>query len=165
MVLLHPAKPSQATRADDSWTSKGDREEILKFYSHWSPAIRKWLEHADRETLEWTLYVHPEIPRRAQGRVALISDACHPMLPCIAQGAANAMEDAAVLAAALTCTPGVQLALIENRDELAEKAGKLTKDISYPRAMRAVAATMEALLRIYNGIYGLLSSLLRLKPQ
>ncbi|RYP48688.1 hypothetical protein DL768_005468 [Monosporascus sp. mg162] len=113
LVLLHPAKPAgrAARTADDSWTSKGDREEMLAFYRCWSPAVRRWLQHADHDILEWTLYVYPEIPRWTQGIVALIGDACHPMLPYVAQGAANAMEDAAVLATTLTCTADVRLAL------------------------------------------------------
>lgn len=111
LVLIHPAKPANMTGAEDSWTSRGDRKEMLDFYSGWSPAIRRWLDHADDDIWEWTLYVYPKIPRWTQGSIALIGDACHPMLPYVAQGAANAIEDAAVLAAALTCTADVRLAL------------------------------------------------------
>ncbi|KAK2604001.1 hypothetical protein QQS21_003837 [Conoideocrella luteorostrata] len=114
IVLLHPAKqshPVAGAGAKDSWTSKGDRREMLDFYSGWSPAIREWIEHADEDILEWSLYLYPKIPKWVQGSVALIGDACHPMLPYVAQGAANAIEDAVVLATALTCTPDVQLAL------------------------------------------------------
>ncbi|PNY24757.1 Salicylate hydroxylase [Tolypocladium capitatum] len=111
LVLIHPAKPSHMNGAEDPWTNKCDRKEMLDFYSGWSPTIRKWLDHADEEISEWTLYVHAKIPRWVQGSIALIGDACHPMLPYVAQGAANAIEDAAVLATALTCTSDVRLAL------------------------------------------------------
>lgn len=63
MVLVHPAKPSQTGGAGDSWTSKGDREEMINSYSSWSPAIRKWVENAEDKILEWMLYVHPQMPR------------------------------------------------------------------------------------------------------
>ncbi|KAM3426275.1 hypothetical protein NHJ13734_009549 [Beauveria thailandica] len=109
IVLLHPAR-SKAL-AEDVWTSKGSREDMFKFCADWSPAVRNWLTYADEEILEWTLYVYPHLPTWIQGSVALLGDACHPMLPYVAQGAANAMEDAAVLATALTCTSNVKLAL------------------------------------------------------
>ena len=112
LVLIHPAKVTGPDDdSGDSWTSKGDRQEMQDFYHNWSPALRKWIEHAGQEISEWDLYVYPQLPKWVQGNVALIGDACHPMLPYVAQGAANAMEDAAVLAMALTCTSDVQLAL------------------------------------------------------
>ncbi|ATY65866.1 Aromatic-ring hydroxylase [Cordyceps militaris] len=109
IVLLHPAKSE--TLSEDVWTSKGSREDMLKFCAGWSPAVQKWLAHADEDVPEWNLYVYPDLPTWTQGNVALLGDACHPMLPYVAQGAANAMEDAAVLATALTCTSNVRLAL------------------------------------------------------
>ncbi|KAM3515973.1 hypothetical protein MY11210_000513 [Beauveria gryllotalpidicola] len=131
IVLLHPAK--SAALSEDVWTSKGSREDMFKFYAGWSPAIQKWLAHADEDILEWTLYVYPDLPTWIQGSVALLGDACHPMLPYVAQGAANAMEDAAVLATALTCTSNIQLAL------------KMYETIRKPRAEKiAASATATA---------------------
>lgn len=120
LVLVHPTGAKQKkeplgggvrAHAQDSWTTKGDRKEMLDMYKGWSPAVRAWLEHADDEILEWDLYTHPPLPTWVRGSVALMGDACHPMLPYVAQGAASAMEDAAVLAAAFTCTSDVRLAL------------------------------------------------------
>jgi salicylate hydroxylase len=50
-----------------------------------------------REWLRWSLFDHPA-ERLAKGRVALLGDAAHPVLPFLAQGAALAVEDAATLA-------------------------------------------------------------------
>lgn len=114
LVLIHPAKVTGGNDGGDDdnlWTSKGDRQEMIDCYQAWSPAIRKWIEYAGDEVLEWDLYVYPQLQKWVQGSVALIGDACHPMLPYVAQGAANVMEDAAVLAMALTCTSDVELAL------------------------------------------------------
>ncbi|PCD21669.1 hypothetical protein FGRA07_11571 [Fusarium graminearum] len=108
LVLVHPVK---RCNLEDVWTSKGDRQEMLDFYQNWSPAIRRWLELADQDVMEWNLYSYRPLPRWVKGSTALIGDACHPMLPFVAQGAANAIEDAAVLATALTCTADVKLAL------------------------------------------------------
>ncbi|OAA56110.1 Aromatic-ring hydroxylase-like protein [Cordyceps fumosorosea ARSEF 2679] len=135
IVLLHPAK--EGTLSDDAWTSKGSRDDMLQFYAAWSPVIRRWLAHSDEDVLEWVLYVYPSLPTWIQGPVALLGDACHPMLPYVAQGAANAIEDAAVLATALTCTPNVPLAL------------KMYEAIRKPRAER-IAAGATASARVFH---------------
>jgi salicylate hydroxylase len=53
----------------------------------------------------WSLYRLPPLPRWSEGRVALLGDAAHPVLPFLAQGAALAIEDALTLAAALDSQP------------------------------------------------------------
>lgn len=123
MVLIHPAKAT-GTADEDVWTTAGDRREMMDFYRNWSPKIQKWLSYAGGEILEWTLNTYAPLPTWVRGRIALVGDACHPMLPYVAQGAANAIEDAAVIAVALDCTPDVRsaLALYEAvRKERAEK--------------------------------------------
>lgn len=123
MVLIHPAKTT-GEDDDDVWKTAGDRHDMVDFYRNWSPAIQKWLSYAEGEILEWTLNTYPPLSTWVRGRVALVGDACHPMLPYVAQGAANAIEDAAVIAIAFTCTPDVHaaLALYESiRKERAEK--------------------------------------------
>ena len=53
------------------------------------------------ETFIWALFDRPPMQRWSVGRVTLLGDACHPMLPFMAQGAAQAIEDGATLAACL----------------------------------------------------------------
>ena len=48
---------------------------------------------------KWALFERDPLPRWSDGPIALLGDACHPMTPYMAQGAANALEDAAVLGA------------------------------------------------------------------
>lgn len=110
MVMMHPADPNTDSRTQN-WKTKGNRQDMLDFYSSWSPAIRAWLEHADEEVLDWTLSTQGPLAQRVRGRVALAGDAAQPLLPYVAQGAASGIEDAGVLAAALTCTADVPLAL------------------------------------------------------
>ena len=55
--------------------------------------------------LKWALYDRPPLSRWSQGAVALLGDAAHPMLPFLAQGAAMAIEDAAVAAQCLARQP------------------------------------------------------------
>nr|XP_036576765.1 3-hydroxybenzoate 6-hydroxylase [Colletotrichum truncatum]KAF6783558.1 3-hydroxybenzoate 6-hydroxylase [Colletotrichum truncatum] len=113
LVLLHTANRPLGRTIDgeDVWFAKGNRAAMLDFYKEWSPAIRAWLCCAEEEVLEWKLDTFPALPYWSRGSVTLAGDACHPMLPYVAQGAANAIEDAAVIATALTCTSNVSLAL------------------------------------------------------
>ncbi len=50
---------------------------------------------------KWALFEREPLPRWGEGPVVLLGDACHPMTPYMAQGAANALEDAAVLSRCL----------------------------------------------------------------
>jgi salicylate hydroxylase len=58
------------------------------------------------ETFVWALHDRAELPRWSADRVTLLGDACHPMLPMMAQGAAQSIEDGAALAALLRAMPG-----------------------------------------------------------
>ncbi|KAF4964676.1 hypothetical protein FZEAL_10843 [Fusarium zealandicum] len=136
LVLVHPAKAGSTA---EGWTTKGDRQEMLDFYQSWSPAIRRWLKVADQDVMEWKLYSYRPIPTWIKGNTALIGDACHPMLPFVAQGAANAIEDAAVLATAFTCTADVKLALSmyevirkDRGEQIAASASKTAHTLHLP---------------------------------
>ena len=110
MVMLHPQKPDAAEI--ESWTNKGDKEEMMEFYSEWNDLVRELLSYVpDGDIHEWTLNCHSPLPRWVENRCALIGDACHPMLPYVAQGAAQAIEDAAVLTVSLSLADDVDTAL------------------------------------------------------
>ena len=57
------------------------------------------------ETFIWALHDRLPLPRWTDGRVTLLGDACHPMLPFMAQGAAQSIEDGAALASLLKAMP------------------------------------------------------------
>ncbi|EIN05675.1 FAD/NAD(P)-binding domain-containing protein [Punctularia strigosozonata HHB-11173 SS5] len=99
MVLAHPDKND----AVESWTSKGSKEEMMETYKDWNSVVKRLLDFVEPDkVLEWKLMDHLPLPTWIEGNVALMGDACHPMLPYVAQGAAQAVEDAAVLAAVLS---------------------------------------------------------------
>jgi salicylate hydroxylase len=84
---------------EEGWSAAGDREEILRHFSRWawSDQARALISVPDR-WLKWALYDRRDPFRSAKLAVTLIGDAAHPMLPFLAQGAAMAIEDAAVIA-------------------------------------------------------------------
>lgn len=81
----------------ESWTATGAREQALKDFKGWSPVVREILKKAPVLN-RWALYDREPLERWSDGRAVLLGDACHPMLPFLAQGAVMAIEDAYVLA-------------------------------------------------------------------
>jgi 2-polyprenyl-6-methoxyphenol hydroxylase-like FAD-dependent oxidoreductase len=84
----------------ESWSAMGDVKELRKAYEGFHPDVRAVLE-ACPDCHKWAILERDPLPRWSEGRVALLGDACHPMTPYMAQGAATAIEDAAVLARCL----------------------------------------------------------------
>lgn len=82
---------------EESWTAIGAREQALADFRGWNPVILRIIDEAPL-LMRWALYDRAELPRWHEGRVVLLGDACHPMLPFMAQGAVMAIEDAYVLA-------------------------------------------------------------------
>ena len=83
----------------ESWVAAGSMSELQADFAGWHDTIRQLLDQTDDGTLfKWGLF--DRAPMRTWGidRVSLLGDACHPTLPFMAQGAAMAIEDAAVLA-------------------------------------------------------------------
>lgn len=88
-----------AGRQSESWSARGDHGELQRDFAGWHETVRCLIDHADGDACwRWALYDRPPLPRRSEGRTVLLGDACHPLLPFLAQGAAMAIEDAAVLA-------------------------------------------------------------------
>lgn len=81
----------------ESWTERGSREEALADFADWHPTITAILDKAPT-LYRWALFDRPPLANWVDGRVALLGDAAHPMLPFMAQGAAMAVEDAWAIA-------------------------------------------------------------------
>ena len=94
------ATTGQESWTEESWTSEGDVNELRGFYKNFHPDARALLDACD-STLKSALYEREPLPQWSVGAVTLLGDACHPMLPFMAQGAGMAIEDAVVLGRAL----------------------------------------------------------------
>lgn len=113
----------------ESWTDPGDVADLLARFAGWHPTVRGLIA-AFPETFLWALHDRAPLPHWSAGRVTLLGDACHPMLPMMAQGAAQAIEDGATLAALL-------------RDRPSDVAGALAayEALHKPRASRLQEAS------------------------
>jgi salicylate hydroxylase/6-hydroxynicotinate 3-monooxygenase len=94
----------------ESWSVKGDVDDLRAAYEGFHPDVRAVVE-ACPDCHKWAILEREPLPRWSDGRVVLLGDACHPMTPYMAQGAATAMEDAAVLARALAAFDDIGTAL------------------------------------------------------
>src|SRR5437763_707483 len=89
----------------ESWSAKGDVKELRAAYARFHADVRAVLD-ACPDCHKWAILEREPLPRWSDGRVALLGDACHPMTPYMAQGAATAIEDAAILARCLAEVDG-----------------------------------------------------------
>lgn len=106
---LSTAQPDSnfAAATNATYTTKGDKGQMLSTYADFCPLVQTMLNLVpDGEVCEWRLRSQQPLKQWTYGNVALLGDACHPTLPHLAQGAALAMEDSAVLAETLALTPG-----------------------------------------------------------
>jgi salicylate hydroxylase len=78
----------------------GDVEELRRVYADFHPEARVLLAACDSVTKS-ALYVRDPLPAWSSGAVTLLGDACHPMVPFMAQGACMAIEDAVVFSNAI----------------------------------------------------------------
>lgn len=93
----------EATARDD-WGGAIDSTSVLARLIRFSPELLSFLGHGT-DWRAWSLYDPPPLPAWSKGRVGLIGDAAHPILPFFAQGGAMAIEDAETLATLLATTP------------------------------------------------------------
>ncbi|MER6670327.1 FAD-dependent monooxygenase, partial [Amycolatopsis japonica] len=117
--------PCTETVAKD-WSGPATAAELAAEYHDWDDRVPTMLAKAkDEDVSVWAMYRRRRDPVWVDGRVALLGDACHAMLPYQAQGASQAMEDAAVLAEELgrVTRDGIDGALVRYVDRRAKHAG------------------------------------------
>ncbi len=84
----------------ESWSVEGTVEECLADYDGWHPDVLDLIRAMERP-YKWALFGREPMTSWSRGRATLLGDACHPMLPFLAQGAVMAIEDGLVLARCL----------------------------------------------------------------
>ncbi len=123
--------------AEEGWTVPGKVEEVAARYAGWHPTVRGLIALFP-ETFVWALHDRTELPHWTRGRIALLGDACHPMLPFMAQGAAQSIEDGAALAALLARMP-----------DAPQEALRRYEEVRKPRATRLQQASANNRVRFH----------------
>jgi 2-polyprenyl-6-methoxyphenol hydroxylase-like FAD-dependent oxidoreductase len=91
--------------ANQGWSRRAEPDLLLPNFQRWAQPAKALLEMVKTWRC-WSLFRLKPLPRWTDGRMALLGDAAHPVLPYLAQGAALAIEDAVTLAASLKASGG-----------------------------------------------------------
>jgi salicylate hydroxylase len=105
----------------DLWSARGDSTRLRPFFTRWHRDARDLVEAVD-DWRRWPLFDRDLASRWTDARVALVGDAAHPMVPFLAQGAAQAVEDAQALGRALSSDLPVPRALAKYEAERMPRA-------------------------------------------
>jgi salicylate hydroxylase len=157
---------------EPGWNTPGEPRELLDRFSaeDWHASARDLLAASERWQ-KWALFACPPLASWGttwgNGRVTLLGDAAHPMLPYLAQGAAMAIEDAAVLAACLERNPDVPAALRTYEASRLPRTARVQRDASRNatvyhmsgaagvlRSLALMAMGGERLISRYDWLYG-----------
>jgi 2-polyprenyl-6-methoxyphenol hydroxylase-like FAD-dependent oxidoreductase len=88
----------------ESWSTHGDPAALAAHFAGWDPAIGQIIgaiSEPGGSGFQWGMYDRAPLPRWSTGRLTLLGDAAHPMLPHLGQGVNQAFEDAVALATLL----------------------------------------------------------------
>jgi salicylate hydroxylase len=116
---------------EESWIRECPKEEVIERYRGWHESLANLFSVSEKH-YKWGLHDRDPLKQWTKGRVTLLGDAAHPMLPYLGQGAGQAMEDGVVLAAALA----------KVSDDL-PAALKLYEELRLPRASRVVLTARD----------------------
>ncbi len=108
------------TWRNESWSTTGTKAELAAGFTAYHREAQEMIE-ASEDILKTALYERDPLPRWTEGRVTLLGDACHPMMPFMAQGAAMGLEDAALLSRCLAGTARAALPATLARYEQARR--------------------------------------------
>jgi len=123
-VINFVAVVERGNWTEEGWNIPDVPSNLQAAFSGWCPEVETLLSKVD-DTFLWGLFNHPVLPRWSKNRVALLGDACHPMLPFLAQGAVMALEDAWVLADSLARAEGPRRGLHDYENRRKDRATRV----------------------------------------
>lgn len=120
------ALTESANWAEESWSARAEKAELAAHFAGWAPYVQQLIAAMPADQLfRWGLFIRDPLERWVAGRVALLGDAAHPMLPYMGQGASSSIEDGVVLARALAAADDVAGALARYQAARLPRAGFL----------------------------------------
>jgi salicylate hydroxylase len=121
---------------EESWTLKLPWSKLKADLAGWHAAIQTIVDAADKDQcFRWSLHNRPPIRNWSTRRTTLLGDAAHPTLPYLAQGAAMAIEDAAVLTRALRAAPSIPDALQLYQRNRVDRTARIVEQSTQNRAL------------------------------
>jgi salicylate hydroxylase len=129
LVAFAPAGASSV----ESWTATATLGELLDEFDGWDPRLVELIRSAGTPG-RWALLDREPLDHWNRGNATLLGDAAHPMFPFFAQGAAQAIEDGAVLALCLAEEPTNPLAALARYEELRRRRTARLQEISHGRS-------------------------------
>lgn len=139
-VMNFVAAQERADWQVESWSARGSNAELAADFEGWHDDVHALIRNID-EPFKWALMVRAPMERWSVGRVSLLGDACHSMLPFLAQGANMAIEDGYILARCLT----------ELDADIPERLARYEKARA-SRARRAVEGSAANIQRFHNKV-------------
>jgi salicylate hydroxylase len=147
----------------ESWTQRGMQHEIKSAFTGWHRNVQQLIDNIpDDDLFKWALFDRRPLTQWSRGRVTLLGDACHPTLPFLAQGAAMAIEDAAVLSRCLKTGTRVETSLQKYetlrrpRTARIQQASRRNASIFHMRGLKTHARNLFAPMasaQILNWLY------------
>jgi salicylate hydroxylase len=130
--------------SEESWTAKYPWERLKADFAGWHPDIQAVIDRADRSAcFRWSLFYRPPIEKWSTSHVTMLGDAVHATLPYLAQGAAMAIEDGAVLARALATTNDTPAALALYERNRIERTSKIVNGSGANRTLFHMSDQVE----------------------
>ncbi|MGW0948029.1 FAD-dependent monooxygenase [Streptomyces sp. NPDC002623] len=129
LVAFAPA----GTNSVESWTATATLRELLDEFAGWDSRLVELITAADTPG-RWALLDREPLDRWNRGNATLLGDAAHPMFPFFAQGAAQAIEDGAVLAFCLAADPDNPNAALGRYEELRRRRTARLQEVSHGRS-------------------------------
>lgn len=117
----------------ESWTATATLRELLDEFAGWDPRLVELITAADTPG-RWALLDREPLDHWNRGNTTLLGDAAHPMFPFFAQGAAQAIEDGAVLALCLAADPDNPTAALGRYEELRRRRTARLQEVSHGRS-------------------------------
>ncbi len=154
------------TTPDEGWATQVEPEWVLSAVAGFANPVRQLIS-ASSDWRKWALFGTPAFRTWRNGRIVLLGDAAHPILPFFAQGAVLALEDAHVLAKELASQSEIESALeaysrarlprattVQNASKRNGEIYHMSQPMSLARNMTLRLAPPKQLMARYDWLYG-----------